>query len=123
MLHLVFHALIKSVLFLAAGAVIHRTGKTRVEELTGIGKEMPGTIWCFAFASLALIGIPPTSGFISKWYLAAGALDSGTGFCMAGAGGFISKRASDSRVFAADCDERVFSGGRLRLQRMSISKR
>ena len=79
MLHLVFHALIKSVLFLAAGAVIHRTGKTRVEELTGIGKEMPGTIWCFAFASLALIGIPPTSGFISKWYLAAGALDSGTG--------------------------------------------
>lgn len=79
MLHMVFHALIKSVLFLAAGAVIHKTGKTRVDELTGIGKEMPGTIWCFTFVSLALIGIPPTSGFISKWYLATGALDSGTG--------------------------------------------
>lgn len=79
LLHMVFHALIKSVLFLVAGAVIHKTGKARVEELTGIGKEMPGTIWCFAFASLALIGIPPTSGFISKWYLATGALDSGTG--------------------------------------------
>ncbi len=79
MLHMVFHALIKSVLFLAAGAVIHKTGKTRVDELTGVGKEMPGTIWCFTFVSLALIGIPPTSGFISKWYLATGALDSGTG--------------------------------------------
>lgn len=79
MLHMVFHGLIKSVLFLAAGAVIHKTGKMRVEELTGIGKEMPGTIWCFTFASLALIGIPPASGFISKWYLAIGALDSGTG--------------------------------------------
>lgn len=37
------------------------------------------TIWCFAFASLALIGIPPASGFMSKWYLAQGALASGTG--------------------------------------------
>ncbi len=37
------------------------------------------TLWCFAFASLALIGIPPAGGFVSKWYLAEGALASGTG--------------------------------------------
>lgn len=76
-LHVVFHALIKCGLFLTAGAVAFRIGKTRVDELRGIGKEMPITIWCFTLLSLALIGIPPFSGFISKWYLGMGALDSG----------------------------------------------
>lgn len=78
-LHLVFHAFIKCALFLSAGAVIHKTGRERVDELTGIGKEMPVVMWCFVFLSLALTGIPPASGFISKWYLALGALNSGTG--------------------------------------------
>lgn len=76
-LHVVFHAFIKSALFLCAGAIIYKTGKTNVDELTGIGKEMPVTIWCYTFASLALIGIPPASGFLSKWYLALGSLESG----------------------------------------------
>jgi multicomponent Na+:H+ antiporter subunit D len=75
--HMVFHAVIKSCLFLSAGAIIYKTHKTHVEELRGIGKEMPVTIWCYTFASAALIGIPPASGFISKWYLAVGSLDSG----------------------------------------------
>jgi len=79
LLHVVFHALIKSCLFLSAGAVIYKTGKTNVAQLRGIGKEMPVTIWCYTLASAALIGIPPASGFISKWYLATGALGSGTG--------------------------------------------
>lgn len=77
LLHVVFHAMIKSALFMCAGAVIYKTGKTSVKDLKGIGKEMPITIWCYTFASLALIGIPPASGFISKWYLAVGALESG----------------------------------------------
>lgn len=76
LLHVVFHAVIKSTLFLTAGAIIYKTGKTKVDELKGIGKEMPLTIWCYTFASAALIGIPPASGFISKWYLAIGALES-----------------------------------------------
>ncbi|MEE1032266.1 MAG: proton-conducting membrane transporter, partial [Ruminococcus sp.] len=42
----------------------------------GIGKEMPVTIWCYTFASATLIGFPPFSGFISKWHLAVGALES-----------------------------------------------
>ena len=79
LLHVVFHAVIKSCLFLSAGAIIYRTHKTNVAELRGIGKEMPVAIWCYTFASAALIGIPPASGFISKWYLATGALDSGLG--------------------------------------------
>ncbi len=78
-LHVMFHAVIKCGLFLCAGAVIFHTGKTRVEELGGIGKRMPVTLWCFTLLSLALVGIPPASGFVSKWYLAQGALASGTG--------------------------------------------
>lgn len=77
MLHVVFHAVIKSALFLCAGAIIYKIGKTKVDELKGIGKEMPVTIWCYTFASAALIGIPPASGFISKWHLAIGSLESG----------------------------------------------
>ena len=79
LLHVVFHAVIKSCLFLSAGAIIYKTHKTNVEDLRGIGKEMPLTIWCYTLASAALIGIPPASGFISKWNLALGALDSGLG--------------------------------------------
>ena len=66
LLHTVFHAFIKCALFLTAGIFIFQCGKSRVEELDGIGKRMPGTLWCYTFASLALIGIPPASGFISK---------------------------------------------------------
>lgn len=74
MLHILFHSLIKNTLFMSAGAVIHKTEKTRVEDLTGIGKQMPLTMALFTAVSLGLIGIPPTGGFISKWNLATGAL-------------------------------------------------
>ena len=77
LLHVAFHGAIKACLFLSAGAIIYKTHKTNAEELRGIGKEMPITIWCYTFASAALIGIPPASGFISKWYLALGSLSSG----------------------------------------------
>lgn len=77
LLHIVFHALIKTTLFLIVGAVIYQTGKTKADDLKGIGKEMPVTLWCYTLLSLCLIGIPPMSGFISKWYLATGALQYG----------------------------------------------
>lgn len=74
LLHILFHAVIKSALFMSAGAVIYKCGAERVDEMRGIGKKMPKVMWCFTLCSLALIGIPPASGFISKWYLATGAL-------------------------------------------------
>ena len=77
LLHVLFHAVIKICLFLTAGSFISNTGKRRVEEYRGFGKSMPKTMWAFTLASLALVGIPPASGFVSKWYLAVGALDSG----------------------------------------------
>ncbi len=78
LLQVVFHALAKDTLFLAAGAIIMYTHNTRVDELAGIGKKMPVTMWCFTLAALSLIGIPPMSGFISKWSLGTAALGSGS---------------------------------------------
>lgn len=77
LMHVIFHSLVKNTLFVSAGAIIYKTGKTKVDQLLAIGKEMPVTMWCFTLVSLTLIGIPPTSAFVSKWYLASGALDSG----------------------------------------------
>lgn len=74
LLHILFHAVIKSALFMSAGAIIYKCGVERVDEMRGIGKKMPKIMWCYTLCSLALIGIPPASGFISKWYLATGSL-------------------------------------------------
>lgn len=74
LLHVVCHALVKNSLFMAAGAVILKTGKRRADELAGVGRNMPVTMGAMLLASLGLIGIPPCLGFISKWELAQGGL-------------------------------------------------
>ncbi|MCR5521249.1 MAG: proton-conducting membrane transporter [Lachnospiraceae bacterium] len=79
LLHVIFHSVIKDDLFLVSGVIIHNTGATKCDELNGIGRKMPISIISFTIASIALIGIPPASGFISKWFLAEGALTSDTG--------------------------------------------
>ncbi len=76
MTHIYFHAIMKVGLFLIAGAIIYKTGKTNVCDLKNMGHKMPITMICFAVCSLGLVGIPPTSGFISKWFLAIGSLYS-----------------------------------------------
>ena len=76
LLHVCAHSLIKDTLFMTAGAIIHKTGKTHTSELDGIGKQMPVTMWCFTLVSVGLVGIPPCLGFVSKWYLAQGSLSS-----------------------------------------------
>ena len=73
----VSHAVIKVCLFLVAGVLIHVLHIHNVDELDGVGKKMPITMWCYTICALGLIGVPPTSGFVSKWYLATGALSSG----------------------------------------------
>ena len=78
-MHIIFHSLVKDALFLSAGAIIYMTHMTNVSDYRGIGKQMPITMWCFTLVSVTLVGIPPTSGFISKWYLATGSLVSGAG--------------------------------------------
>ena len=79
LLHVIFHSVIKDGLFLVAGAIIVYTGIKNVDELKGIAKRMPTVIWCFTFFALALVGIPPASGFVSKWFLCLGALEGEIG--------------------------------------------
>ncbi|MFI3200839.1 MAG: proton-conducting transporter membrane subunit [Eubacteriales bacterium] len=80
LLQLISHACVKSTLFLSAGSILHVRGKSYVDELVGIGKEMPFTMTCYTIASLALVGIPLTSGFITKWYLAIAGLSEGIAY-------------------------------------------
>ncbi|OWZ83284.1 complex I subunit 5 family protein [Natranaerobius trueperi] len=75
--HIFSHAFMKSTLFLAAGAMIKKTGKNKISDFSGIGYKMPLTMISFTIAALAMIGIPPLNGFISKWSLSLGALEAG----------------------------------------------
>jgi len=74
--HIFSHAFMKSALFLAAGSIIWKTGKRNIADMKGIGRLMPLTLGSFSLAALAMIGIPPLNGFLSKWTLALGALDA-----------------------------------------------
>ncbi|MCG8325011.1 MAG: monovalent cation/H+ antiporter subunit D family protein, partial [Thiotrichales bacterium] len=73
-LHIAAHAFGKITLFFAAGAIYTAQHKTEVSQLNGVGRQMPWTMTAFTIASLSMIGIPPTAGFISKWYILNGAV-------------------------------------------------
>ena len=75
-LHLVNHAMIKITLFFIVGAITMQTHKKHIHEIYGIGKAMPLSMMCFSIAAISLVGIPPTNGFVSKWFLGLGALTS-----------------------------------------------
>jgi multicomponent Na+:H+ antiporter subunit D len=77
LVHIVNHAIMKAALFLAIGAVFYRLGTVQLADLAGIGRKMPLTMAAFSIAGFGLVGTPGTAGFISKWYLAVGALDNG----------------------------------------------
>jgi len=76
--HITNHAVSKITLFLCAGSIYVSTHKTEVSQTSGLARQMPWTMAAFAVASLSLVGIPPASGFISKWYLALGSLERGS---------------------------------------------
>ncbi len=77
LLHIINHAILKITLFFCAGAIITVTGKKKISELKGLGKQMPLTMIAFTIAAIGMIGIPPVNGFISKWYLIQGSLEAG----------------------------------------------
>jgi multicomponent Na+:H+ antiporter subunit D len=76
-LHIANQAVMKITLFFTAGAIYVHTGKKNISEMRGIGKKMPITMTCFAIAAVGMTGFPPTAGFITKWFLALGALEAG----------------------------------------------
>jgi multicomponent Na+:H+ antiporter subunit D len=77
MLHIAMHAFGKITLFFCAGAIFVATGKRNISEMKGLGRRMPITMTAFFIASLSIIGLPPTGGFLSKWYLVLGSLEAG----------------------------------------------
>ena len=75
-LHIPMHAVGKITLFLCAGAIYEACGAKYISQMHGIGRKIPLTMGAFFLGSLCVIGLPPTGGFISKWYLLNGTLDS-----------------------------------------------
>ena len=75
MIHLFNHALIKSVLFLAAGILLYQTGTLRISGLAGVGRQSRWVFAVWVIAGLSLIGVPGTVGFVSKWYLVWAAVE------------------------------------------------
>jgi multicomponent Na+:H+ antiporter subunit D len=77
LVHLVHQGLMKITLFFCAGVYAERGNIHRIDQLDGIGPRMPWTSLCFSIGAMGMIGIPPIAGFVSKWYLGIGALQSG----------------------------------------------
>ena len=75
--HIAAHAFGKITLFFAAGSIMVASNKTLVSQLDGIGRRMPWTMGAFFIGALSMIGLPPTAGFVTKWYLLTGAFDAG----------------------------------------------
>jgi multicomponent Na+:H+ antiporter subunit D len=75
-IHMVAHAFGKITLFFAAGAIYIASKKTEIHQLRGIGRRMPWTMSAFTIGALSMIGVPPTGGFVSKWYILAGAFEA-----------------------------------------------
>jgi multicomponent Na+:H+ antiporter subunit D len=75
-LHIMAHAFGKITLFFAAGSIYTAAHKTEISQLDGIGWKMPITMGAFFIGSLSMIGVPPTAGFVSKWFMLSGAYDA-----------------------------------------------
>ena len=74
--HMFNHAVMKGGIFLAIGYLVYSTGSSDLRTLNGIGRRMPYTMAAVVIGGLGLIGIPGTSGFVSKWYLVQAALEA-----------------------------------------------
>ena len=75
-IHIAAHGFGKITLFFAAGSIYTASKKTEIGQLHGIGRRMPWTMAAFTIGALSMIGVPPTAGFVSKWYILGGAFQS-----------------------------------------------
>jgi len=77
LVHLVHQGVMKVTLFFCAGNLAETLGIHKISEMNGVGQRMPWSMAAFTIATFGMIGLPPLAGFISKWYLGAGALEAG----------------------------------------------
>jgi len=80
LLHIPFHGFMKITLFLCAGAIAAITGKKAISDLAGMGRLLPVTLSAFMIGAFGMCGAPPLAGFISKWHIGLGAVESGARF-------------------------------------------
>ena len=78
--HLVHQGVMKITLFFCAGNLAETLGIHKISEMSGVGRRMPWTMAAFTVGAFGMIGLPPVAGFISKWYLSLGALETGHGW-------------------------------------------
>ena len=76
-MHIAMHAFGKITLFFCAGAIMVAAHKSEVSQLKGLGRTMPVTFCAFFVGTLSIVGLPPTGGSWSKWFLGIGALEAG----------------------------------------------
>ena len=76
-MHIAAHAVSKITLFFAAGSIYTASHLTEISQLNGIGRRMPWTMAAFAVGALSMIGLPPTAGFLGKWFMLSGAMETG----------------------------------------------
>lgn len=81
--HLLNNAIYKVLLFMCAGAIIYRVGTSNLDELGGLGKNMPITATLFVVGALAISGVPPFNGFASKWTIYVAGIEAGQPICTA----------------------------------------
>lgn len=75
-MHIAAHAFSKITLFFAAGSIYTAAHLTQVSQLDGIGRRMPWTMGAFTIGALGMIGVPPTAGFLGKWFILGGAMQT-----------------------------------------------
>ena len=75
--HVAMHAVMKDLLFLGAGALILRAGSRRLEDLRGLGRQMPWTVACMSVGLITIMGLPPFGGFLSKYLMVKAVVDAG----------------------------------------------
>jgi len=80
--HMLNHAIYKCTLFLTAGSVERVAGTMELDQLGGLARRLPVTFVCCTVAALAISGVPPMNGFISKWLVYQGALQAGSGLAL-----------------------------------------
>lgn len=81
-LHIINHSIMKSALFFGSGALKYRYGLVKLSDLGQLYRRMPKTMAVMVICALSMVGIPPTAGFFSKWYLALAAVDRGFYICI-----------------------------------------
>jgi multicomponent Na+:H+ antiporter subunit D len=75
--HAIAHAFAKAAMFLAAGIVVEAVGHDRLDGLSGLGRALPMTIFAFGIATVSIMGLPPSGGFMGKYLMLTSALAGG----------------------------------------------